>query len=243
MPLIRKPTDIEFAEAAMWVQRNRYTRQPSQGGRVAALDKLHTQLVNDARLYESENLQDQRDAVANTLLAVAGFLKAQGFATATLAPLIRPVAALTERENNSLDQMFAQRARAGRPKATLAEHERTGILVALTDLWLIAHAADDRPIADKLADAARKMNGRWFGRVTRAQLETARELVSQEAKDHPAVTQAGIFQTLCAKTENDVGAASAFAIMVRWLNDTKLPFGAGEGGISKTPRITPTKDA
>jgi hypothetical protein len=242
-PPFRKPTDAEFAEAARQTGQDRYTRQRPQGGRVAALDKLHAQLVDDAQLYESEDSQDQRDAVAHALLAVADFLKAQGFSNPTLAPLMRPVAALVERENNSLDLVFTQRARVGRPKATLAEHERSGILAALAEAWLRTHGSDDRPQSGKLADAARKMKGRWFGIVTCAQLETARELVSQETKDHPAVRKARMFYGWYIKTVETFGVENAFPIMVRNLNDTKLPFGAGEGGILKTPGVSPTKDA
>ncbi|MEO6093933.1 MAG: hypothetical protein ABIT04_00560, partial [Novosphingobium sp.] len=125
-PDFRKPTEAEHAEATRQTRQGRYARQRSAGGRVAALDKLHAQLVDDAQLYESDDLQDQRDAVAHALLAVGDFLKAQGFANVTLGPLMRPVAALTERENNSLDLMFAQRARGGHPRGTLAHHERSG---------------------------------------------------------------------------------------------------------------------
>lgn len=228
---MHKPTEAEHAEAARQTRQNQYARQRSVSGRVAALEKLHAQLVDDAQLYESDELQDQRDAVAHALLAVADFLKTQGFSNATLAPLMRPVAALTERENNFLDLMFAQRARRGRPKATLANHERTGILAALANGWLHTHESDDRPQPDKLADAARKMTGRWFGTVTRAQLETARELVSQEASDHPAVGHARLFSGFFEKTAEMFGVENAFDIMIGCLNGTNDTFGFGERGI------------
>lgn len=239
-PVFRKPTNAEFVLASQQTIQNRHSRERLHGGRVAALDKLHAQLAEDARLYESDNLQDQRDAVAHALLAVTDFLKAQGFANPTLAPLMRPVAALAERENNSKDLMFAQRARGGRPKTTLAAHERTGILAALAEGWLRTHEDDDRPQTDKLADAARKMKGRWFGTVTRAQLETAREMVNQEANDHPAVGHARLFYSFFERTAESFGVENAFSIMVRWLNDTNVPFGFGQGGISKTPSVSPT---
>lgn len=242
-PRFRRPTEAEHVEASRQTRQDRYARQRSTGGRVAALDKLHSQLVDDAQLYESDELQDQRDAVAHALLAVADYLKAQGFANATLAPLMRPVAALAERENNSLDLMFAERARGGRPKATLADHERTGIIAALAEGWLRTHESEDRSQSEKLADAARKMKGRWFGTVTRAQLESARELVSQEAKDHPAASHARMVYSWFVSTAEMFGADNAFPIMVRFFNDQKLPFGTGEGGILKTPRVSPTKDS
>jgi len=241
-PPFRRPTEAEFAEATRQTRQDRYVRERSFGGRVAALDKLHAQLVDDAQLYESDDLQDQRDAVAHALLAVADFLKAQGFANHTLVPLMRPVAALAERENNSLDLMFTQRARPGRPKATLADHERTGILAALAEAWLRTNETDDRPQSDKLAEAARKMTGRWFGSVTRAQLETAREVVSQEASDHPAVGHAKMVCSWHADVVEKFGVENAFPLMVRMFNDIKLPFGGGEGGILKTPRVSPAED-
>jgi hypothetical protein len=239
-PPFRKPIDAEFAEAAKQTKANRYARLRPQGGRVAALHKLHEQLADDAGLYESNELQDQRDSVAHALLAVVDYLIAQGFAHSTVAPLMRPVVALAERENNSLDLMFAQRARAGRPKATLADHERTGMLAALAEEWLRTRESDDRPQSDKLADAARKLRGRWFGTVSRAQLETARELVSQEAPDHPAVNAARLYRGWIASNAEMFGVENAIPIMVRMLNDSELPFGAGEGGILKTPNVSPT---
>lgn len=242
-PPYRMPTEAEHAEASRQARQDGYARQRPAGGRVAALERLHAQLTDDAQLYESDKLQDQRDAVAHALLAVADFLKAQGFANATLAPLMRPIAALAERENNSLDLMFAQRARGGRPKATLADHERTGILAALAEGWLRTHPGDDMTQSDKLSAAARKMKGRWFGTVTRAQLETARELVSQEAKDHPAASHATMVYGWFVRTAEMFGADNAFPIMVRFFNDQKMPFGAGEGGILKTPRVSPTEDS
>ena len=242
-PRFRKPTEAQHTEAARQAQEDRYARQRPAGGRVAALDKLHAQLVDDAQLFESDDLQDQRDAVAHALLAVADYLESLGFAKATLAPLMRPVAALVERENNSLDLMFAQRARGGRPKATLTDHERIGILAALAEGWLRTHEKDETTQPAKLADAARKMKGRWFGSVTRAQLETARELVSQEASDHPAVGQARLFTGFFEKTAELFGAENAFGIMVRWLNDTNAPFGFGQRGISKTSSVSPTEDS
>jgi hypothetical protein len=239
-PPYRMPLEAEFREAKRLAIQQRYLRKPSKGGRVAALSALHTILADDALLYASDDLQDKRDAVAHSLLAVVNYLELQGFDKCTLSPLMRPVAALAERENNSLDLMFAQRARNGRPKATLEEHERTGILAVMAETWLLIHVEDERLQKVKLAEAARRMKGRWFGSVTCAQLETAREVVSQEAKDHPAVGAARMFAIQMKNCQEKFGAKEAFAIMVRTLNDLQLPFGAGEGGISKTPPVSPT---
>jgi hypothetical protein len=241
-PALHNPSKADFAEIIQHAKIKRYTRQQSAGAPVAALEQLHARLVEDAQLYESDDLQDQRDAVADSLLAVVDFLKAQGFAAATLSTLMRPVAALAERENNSLDLMFAQRARGGRPKSTLADHERTGILAALAEGWLRAREGDSRPQPLKLAEASRKMKGKWFGSVTRAQLETARELVNQEASDHPAVQHFQLFCSFFDTTAETFGIESAFDIMVQWLNSTSTPFGFGQRGILKTSAVSPTED-
>lgn len=241
-PAFQKPSEAEFAEIMRDAVAKRYMRQRSTGGRVAALEDLHSRLVANAQLYVCDDIQDQRDAVADALIAVVDFLKAQGFTAATLSPLMRPVAALVERENNSIDLMFAQRPRSGRPKNSLADHERNGILAALAEGWLRACEDDDRPQSDKLAEASRKMNGKWFGSVSRAQLETARELVSQEASDHPAVEQFQLFIGLFDMTAASFGIESAFTLMVQWLNGTNAPFGFGQRGISKSLPVSPTED-
>ncbi|KPF76995.1 hypothetical protein IP68_03900 [Blastomonas sp. AAP25] len=209
---------------------------------MAALSKLHDELADDSQLYASDSLQDQRDAVAHALLAVIGYLQAQGFSNMTLAPLMRPVSALNAREQNSRDMMFAERARAGRPSATSADHERMGILAALAEAWLRIHVDEDRTQAQLLAEAARQMKGRWFGDVTRANLKTARDLCMQESSDHPAVSSARLFYSEYLAGAEKFGPMAAFKIMIRMLNDVKLPFGAGEGGISKTPHVSPTDD-
>ena len=131
------------------------------------------------------------------------------------------------------------RARAGRPKATLTQHERTGILAAFAEFWLCAHRNDGRSQKDKLSEAARKLRGRWFGQVDRAQLETARDLVNQEAKDHPAVGHAHIFYAGMVRAAEMFGIENAFTITIRFLNDNRSSFGLGEGGISKTPGVSP----
>ena len=97
--------------------------------------------------------------------------------------------------------------------------------------------------SDKLTAAARKMRGRWFGTVTRAQLETAREVVSQEAKDHPAASHAAMVYGWFVRTAEMFGADNAFPIMAQFFNYQKMPFGAGERGILKTPRVSPTEDS
>lgn len=220
----------------------RHKRLRSMGGRVEALNQLHALLANHAQLYETGDLQNQRDSVAAALLAVKDYLIAQGFAQATLAPLMRPVSSLVERENNSLDLMFTERARGGRPKATMADHERTGILAALAEAWLKLHSDDPRTQSQKLEEAARQMRGRWFGQVTKAQLKTSRDLVLQEAKDHLAVKHASLVYSWFVKAAEMLGPRGAFDMMIHLFNENKMSFGGGEGGILKTPPVSPSGD-
>lgn len=240
MSVFKQPSEADFLAANEARHQLSFQRRKAAGGRVAALSKLHDELVSDSKLYASDSLQDQRDAVAHAILSVVGYLQAQGFSNLTLAPLMRPVAALCAREQNSPDMMFAERQRPGRPSATSTDHERMGILAALAEAWLRIHADDDRTQTQLLAEAARHMKGRWFGKVTRANLKTARDLCMQEGSDHPAVRSARIFYSGFVDGAEKFGPMPAFKILVRMLNDVKLPFGAGEGGISKTPHVFPT---
>lgn len=240
----RRPSPGEFDNANRRLNQIRYSRRNPRGGRVAALDKLHSILVNDAQLYETDKLQNQRDAVAHALLSVVHYLGAQGFSEGTLVHLMRPVVALAERENGSLDMLFSEpvKKKGGRPKATLTQHERTGILSALAEAWLMIYKDDERTQPEKLAACARKLKGRWFGKLTKVQLKTALDLVRQEASDHPAVATSRITLDGYRGAAEKFGPTVAFDILVRWLNETKLSYGAGEGGISKTPPVSPSKD-
>ncbi len=101
--------------------------------------------------------------------------------------------------------MFAERARDGRRRPAIDELERAGILAALANFWLKIHQNDGRDQSTKLAEAARKMRGHWFGKVTRANLKTARDMVSQEAKDHPSVVAANLFDQMLNDTLECVG--------------------------------------
>ena len=243
MALIRKPTDAEFEAAAELAKLQRHARAPSNGGRVAALDRLHHRLAENASLYEGGELQDQRDAVVDSLVAVQEYLAKLGFALPTLSPIMRPVEALIERGNNFPDPMFAERVRSGRPNASLRAHQRTGILAALADAWLTAYADDHGKQQDKLGAAARAFQGKWFGVVTKTQLKTARDLVNQEATDHQAAQTARIYYRFIVQTAESVGMKDAISIMIRFLNDSPSTFGLGTSLIYKTPHITPNEDA
>lgn len=211
----------------------------TRSNHVVDFTALRGKLADYAMLYESQDLDQKRKAVWSALVAVTDFLKAQDFPPSTLLPIMHPAIALAERENNNLDPMFSQRARGGRPNATMAGHERTGALAAFANAWLDLHKDDDRPQRAKLSEAARKMRGGWFGDVTLANLKTAREIVSQEARDHPAVIVAGMFDQLFDEAIATCGTAGAFQTMVAFVNESS----AGRTmGIWKTPPVSSAEE-
>jgi len=103
------------------------------------------------------------------------------------------------------------------------------------------HGQDERTQKLKLADCARRLKGRWFGTVTGANLKTALDLIRQEGKDHPAVRTAKIYFEGFLQGAEMFGHQVAFDILIRMLNDIKLSYGAGEGGIAKTPSVSPSE--
>lgn len=203
------------------------------------LTKLEEYLAECAEMYLGQDLPSQRVAVANALAGVAKFLEANQFRPDLILLILRPVMAIVERENNSLDLMFSERARGGRPKNTGAEHIRNGILAGFANRWLQLHEHDGRTQDVKLSEAARQMRGPWFGELDRGKLQTAREIVSQEAKDHLAVESAAWFGRFYEKLVSFVGDARAFPLMVRYFNEHP----AGQTmGISKTPTVSPSEE-
>ena len=206
-----------------------------QENREEDLEKLRSRLAISATLYASDILEHQRKAVISAIFAVQDFLEAQAFPPETLPPLLRPALALIERESNNLDQMFAERARGGRPKATMDQHDRTGILAAFANAWLRIRRDDPRPQASKLSEAARKLRGGWFGNVTRSNLKTAREIVSQEASNHPAVVVSRLFDELFEEAFGLEGQENAFEFMRDFVNTAPA---SRIKGIWKTPTVS-----
>lgn len=189
--------------------------------------------------YLSDDLPSQRRAVQNALFGVAKYLEKSGFPPVALLPIIRPALALFEREeHNAIDQMFAERARGGRPSATIDAHLRTAILAALANAWLRIHQDDDRPQRVKLADAARNMRGPWFEDVTGATLKTSREIVAREAKDHEVVEYFERFSRLIDGIAETVGWSRSFPLMVRYINEHPV---SRVMGILKTPHVSTLK--
>ncbi len=240
IPAFSKPTEQQFVTAVEAVSRDRFARGAAKTEIREAVHALNLRLTDNADLYLRGSLQDQRDAVADTLLAVEGFLADQGLARLALLPILRPVEALVERENNTIDPLFSERARDGKPKRTLDRLNRIGILAALADAWLDAHAGDGRPQKLLLDEARRSFRGRWFKNLTSAQLKTARDLVSQEAADHPSVEQARRTRADIARAAEVYGPKNAIAIMVRYLNECPPSFAFGNMKILETPAVSPS---
>jgi hypothetical protein len=239
-PPFPKPTEKQFAAAAELVSRDCFARGPANTEIREAIHTLNRRLVDNATLYLRGDLQDQRDAVADTLLAVEGFLADQGLSRLALFPILRPVEALVERENNTIDPLFAERVRDGKPKRTLDKLNRIGILAGLADAWLDAHAGDGRSPKLLLDEATRTFKGRWFKNLTRAQLRTARDLVREESADHPSVEQARRTRADIERTAELYGPQNAIAIMVRYLNECPPSFAFGNLKILETPAVSPS---
>ena len=239
-PSHRMPNKAELAEAARQIrkQSHDYRRDKIVHGRVAALDDLHRKLTNAALLYDSSDLQLERNAVAHALLAVAEYLQGRGFSLPTLEPLMRPYIALVDRENNNPDLMFSE-SRSGRPKATAADHQRKGILAALAESWLRAHKDDGRLQRAKLSVATRYLKQHLYPDLTPAELKSARDFVAQSAKDHPAVQTARKYEAVLEEYAQNLGAEEAFKSLVELLIRLKP---GGEGQISESPPVSPIGD-
>lgn len=239
-PPFPKPTEKQFVAAAELVSRDCFARGAAKTEIREAIHTLNLRLADNAALYLRGNLQDQRDAVAETLLAVEGFLADQGLSRFALVPILRPVEALVERENNTRDPLFSEGIRGKRPKRTLDRLNRIGILAALADAWLNAHAGDGRSQKLLLDEARRSFKGRWFKNLTSAQLKTARDMVNQEAADHLAVEQARRTRADIDRAAELYGPKNAITIMVRYLNECPPSFAFGNMKILETPAVSPS---
>jgi hypothetical protein len=70
---------------------------------IESLPLLAAILARNTETYETGSRQDRRDAIASCLLSVASYLASNGIDLRHLQPLLHPVEALKERENNRLD--------------------------------------------------------------------------------------------------------------------------------------------
>ena len=215
----RAPTAKEYAEAKELAETLIFKRGKADTAVQWGLWSLHDALVEYATLYRSAtNLDDRRDAVVGTLIAVQRFLKTQGFNEATTEPLMRPVSALVEREQNILDPLFCERKRAGAPARSLENHSKIGALAALAEAWLKLHEANEGTNDVKLRRFMRHVQGDWLCDLSLSKVRAARALVSEEAKDHPAVLWAIFYAQQIADAEQLGGPAAAITTVANSLN-------------------------
>lgn len=214
----RAPTDEEYQQADILSEQSRFDRMPSDDAINWALTVLHGELALAARNYKTTDLQRQRDSVVEASFAVQRFLKSRGFNEAIVEPFMRPALALIERENNRLDPLFCERVRSSRPSRSFEDHSRIGAIAALAEAWLEFHKQQDLKVPQKIERLIRQISGPWFGDLTVGRVTAARELVSREAKDHPAVTWAGLYREHIELAKNLGGMEVAIKTVARSLN-------------------------
>jgi hypothetical protein len=178
-------------------------------GVIETLSSLAAILAKNTETYETGSQQDRRDAIANCLLSVASYLAENGVDLRSLQPLLHPVEALTERENNRLDAIFCERVRQGAPSRSLLQNQQDGIIAAIANHWLSHNADTTGPMSNRLDAVARLMANSGLGDLNAARVKQARELVSQESSDHPARIMAGVVNSWLDKASTQFGAQTA----------------------------------
>lgn len=182
----RQPTREAMDQAQKVIEQTRYDREPPKAGRVKSFDTMALKLADAAKLFDSDNLQNKRDAVAFTIMAINDYLNARGISGSSRKPLMRILSALIERERNLLDPIFCERKAAHAPQSPLIKLHEDGVIAALANHWLEYHRDKTMKQKDQFPIIARLLQGKGLGDVTASRIKQARELVSQEAKNHPA---------------------------------------------------------
>lgn len=197
----------------------RFNRSPATTGLHWSLHCLYVQMVESAKLYETKDRQNRRDSVANSLLAISHFLQNQGFPLASLQPIMRVIESLTERENGSIDPLFCDRVRTkgGAPKKSVASLQQMGTIGALANFWIAHHRDPDRNIKEQLSDIARLLKNKGLGEMSAARIKQARELVSQEDKEHPARSMANVVTQWLEEASSQFGEKEAFGIILHMI--------------------------
>ncbi len=191
-----------------------FERQQPRKGRIEAFELLAARLDSDARLYEVGDIQDQRDAVADCLLAIHDYLDDRGISPRTQRPLMRAVSALVERENNNLDALFCEPKGAHRPKSPLGKLQQDGAIAAFANHWLKYHRDTTRTQREQFGEIARRLDGNNLGKMDAARIKQARELVSQEPADHPARKMHDVVDFWLTKASNDFSPSEALGIIL-----------------------------
>lgn len=189
-------------------------RQFRPFGIIESLSLLDAILAKNADIYENGTRQDRRDAICNCLLSVASYLSENGVTHRHLTPILHAVESLTERENNRLDPIFCERVRVGKPTRSLVQNQQDGVIAAIANHWLEHNADSSVPMRNRLDAAARLMRNAGLGRVLAARVKQARELVSQEAADHPATVMSETVTTWLSRASDDYGAQRAIGIIL-----------------------------
>jgi hypothetical protein len=175
----KRPSKTEVRSIVIDHISYQYTRKPTVADTTTQLERLHENLVEAARSYEIGPKQ-QREAVGSAVRSVSEFLNSQGFSTQTLAPLHRVSQALVEIcQQNRPDPLFSEKPKKGKSQRGLADAIRQGRLAAFADAWLECHSTDEGTIPVRLARAARRMTGPYFGDVSKTMLDTARSYQRQ----------------------------------------------------------------
>ncbi|ROT96501.1 hypothetical protein EB810_00600 [Altererythrobacter sp. FM1] len=183
-------------------------------GIIDSLNLLDSILAKNTEIYENGPSQDQRDAIANCLLSTASYLSENGVDLRHLQPILHAVETLTERENNRLDPIFCERIRQGAPSRSLKRNQQDGIIAAIANHWLAHNADKSTPMKSRLAAVARLMQNSGLGDLDAARVRQARELVSQDASDHPASVMAGVIDSWLERASTDFGENEAVSIIL-----------------------------
>lgn len=211
------PSREQKAQAAKEAAKLRYARSPATIGRIEAFNLLELKLVDHARLYETGEAQDQRDAIAASIKDVSEYLTSRGLALAAQRPLMRTLSALVERENGALDPLFcerANRAKGGRPSKSVGLHQQDGAIAAFANYWLKHHADKTRPVKDQFPEVARRLENKGLGSVNAARIKQAREVVSREVADHPARSMHDMIAGWLEQAAHDHGELNAIGVML-----------------------------
>ncbi len=196
---------------------SRYDPLPATAGRMRSFELLHSRLVEHAQLYETGELQDQRDAIAASMIDIADYLSARGVPNASQRPLWRVVEALVERERGGHDPLFTERAnrsKGGRPEKPVRNHQQAGVVAAFAKFWIEHHSDKSRPIREQFAEIARLLDNSGLGELNAAKVKQARELVSRESANHPARGMYDVVLGWLERSARDYGAENAISILL-----------------------------
>lgn len=216
----------------------RVKRQDPNVSTELGLDELYLKLFACSKIYRRQNEQLRREAVISALTAVVEFLQDQGFPPLILDPVDRPMKALVGLDDNRIDPMFAQRLRAGTPTRSFADDYRTAILACLANLWIVAKEGQGLNYDNILREAARKMHGPWFKKVSLAQLKSDRTMLSQSSRDDRIFQIARDYRDWLMRESETLSAEEAFVKAIKHLNALPI-FDLVWGTILKTPPVSP----